>query len=352
MKTGSGVRIVLAALVVAIAVTGVVFLISARFAMREPLGAAPASESALPTQGSPQVGGPDAPALAASTANPGELGLDPRTRVTYTVAAGDTLFSIAGKFALEAETLYWANEQAILVSENLSPRVGAVLVIPPADGVYYEWAAGDHLEQVAGQYGVAVEAIVSWPQNRLPAGGSPDGISEALAPGALLFVPGGQPEIAISPVWSSLGISRADPGVGEALGAGFCEGGMSGSMGAGSFGWPVQASGIISYDSLGAALFIASREGAAVLAADSGVVVFSGALDPGPGHAVILDHGPGWQTYYGNLAAVSVACGESVQKGAVVGSLALNDTRGAFLQFEAYNRRPVLPLEVLPELVQ
>lgn len=95
----------------------------------------------------------------------------PTTGATYTVKAGDTLYSIAGRYNV---TL------AQLVSVNNIPnasliRVGQVLMIPgkattppPAPGttVNYTVKSGDTLYSIAGRYNTTVAQIVS--ANKLP----------------------------------------------------------------------------------------------------------------------------------------------------------------------------------------
>ena len=66
----------------------------------------------------------------------------------YTVQPGDALFSIAKQFKIKPETLLWANDDILKDSPD-SLRVGQVLKVPPADGVYYQVQAGDTLESIA-----------------------------------------------------------------------------------------------------------------------------------------------------------------------------------------------------------
>ena len=82
---------------------------------------------------------------------------------TYTVKAGDTLYSIARKFGLTVDELKALNN---LTTNNLS--IGQVLIVSeevnippqPEDGVVYTVKPGDTLYQIASQYGVSVADII------------------------------------------------------------------------------------------------------------------------------------------------------------------------------------------------
>lgn len=67
-------------------------------------------------------------------------------------------------------------------------------------------------------------------------------------------------------------------------------------------------------------IYYKAANGAQVKAANNGTVVFAGATDY-TGNAVVIDHGLGVYSYYFNLGAVSCAEGDSVNKGAVIGTV-------------------------------
>lgn len=93
------------------------------------------------------------------------LKLPPTGGVTYTVKAGDTLYSIARKYNVTVAALAKANN---ITNYNLI-RVGQVLVIPgttaptppPATTVKYTVKAGDTLYSIASKYNTTVAAIAS-----------------------------------------------------------------------------------------------------------------------------------------------------------------------------------------------
>ena len=69
---------------------------------------------------------------------------------------------------------------------------------------------------------------------------------------------------------------------------------------------------------------IRGSAGQAVKAADSGIVIYAGALS-NLGSVVIIDHGS-LVTVYGNLAGISVSKGSSVSKGQTIGTLGYDQT--------------------------
>lgn len=91
------------------------------------------------------------------------LKLPPTGGTTYTVKAGDTLYSIAKKYNVTVDALAKANN---ITNYNLI-RVGQVLVIPgttpppppPATTVKYTVKAGDTLYSIAAKYKTTVTAI-------------------------------------------------------------------------------------------------------------------------------------------------------------------------------------------------
>lgn len=93
------------------------------------------------------------------------LKLPPTGGATYTVKAGDTLYSIARKYNVTVAALAKANN---ITNYNLI-RVGQVLVIPgttaptppPATTVKYTVKAGDTLYSIASKYNTTVAAIAS-----------------------------------------------------------------------------------------------------------------------------------------------------------------------------------------------
>jgi murein DD-endopeptidase MepM/ murein hydrolase activator NlpD len=75
----------------------------------------------------------------------------------YTVKEGDTLTSIASRYGVSMMTVWWANE--LTSKEEL--KAGRDLVIPPVSGLVVTVAAGDTLESIAKANKITVDQIVA-----------------------------------------------------------------------------------------------------------------------------------------------------------------------------------------------
>ena len=109
------------------------------------------------------------------------------------------------------------------------------------------------------------------------------------------------------------------------------------------FGWRVHP--ILKKRKYHTGIDIAAGSGNPIVAADSGVVIFSG-LNGGYGKVIILDHGAGISTVYAHCSVLLVKQGEMVVKGnliAKVGSTGFST--GPHLHFEVRkNGTPINPL--------
>lgn len=91
---------------------------------------------------------------------------------------------------------------------------------------------------------------------------------------------------------------------------------------------------------------LASVPGAQVPAANAGNVVFAGPLGV-YGNTVVIDHGLGLLSVYGNLGSVAVAVGDAVKKSDLVGTTGTTGlTPGEQVLFGMYlSGQPVIPIE-------
>jgi murein DD-endopeptidase MepM/ murein hydrolase activator NlpD len=273
--------------------------------------------------------------------------------IIYVVKPGDTLFGIAGQFGLQPQTILWANQQTLGDNPH-SLRPEQELNILPVDGAYHRWSAGDNIEAVARFFGVTPQAILTFPSNHIDPSGNGDaaGANSAalggvnIEAGAWLVVPGGKREFVS---WSAPVIPLDNPGVAKVLGPGACETVTTGVIGAGLFVWPAESHFISGFDyepkANHPAIDIGGDKGAAVFAADSGVVVYAGWNNWGYGNVVVVNHGNGWQSLYAHLNAMYVTCGQSVFQGNTIAAIgATGNSTEPHLHFEMmYNGVKVNP---------
>jgi hypothetical protein len=264
--------------------------------------------------------------------------------ITYTVEAGDAIFSIATSFKLAPETVLYANYDKLNDSPDFL-TLGMVLRIPPVDGIYYQWQEGDTLEGIANEYLVKPEDILGFTGNEI------DLTNPQIEVGQWVMIPDGyrEPRQWIIPV-----IPRGQAGVAKSLyGSGACDGGYTGgAYGTGTFVWPTDSHTLSGNDywSGHLAIDIAAGLGDPVYAADSGVIVFSGSSSQGYGLMIMIDHGNGYQTLYAHLSSVSAGCGRSVYQGQYIGGTGTTgNSTGTHLHFEVrYLGGFVSPWYVLP----
>jgi len=265
------------------------------------------------------------------------------TAQDYTVDTGDSIFGIAQKFNIKPESVLWANYNTLKDNPDMI-SIGLQLIIPPTDGVYYKWQDGDTLESVAGRFKTTVDAILSYPGNKL------DMTNPVIKPGDYVMLQGGSRQFQ---QWLVPTIPRGPAGVATTvLGPGGCDTSTGSYYGSGTFIWPT-ATHIISgndYAPWHLGIDIGAGMGTPVYAADSGLVVYAGWSYQGYGNMIMIDHGNGYQTLYGHLSSVSVACGQGVYQGGLIGhSGSTGNSTGAHLHFEVrYMGGFINPHYVLP----
>lgn len=270
----------------------------------------------------------------------------PRVEViTYTVQAGDTLFSIAQNYNLKPETVLWGNFDVLNDNPHLL-KPDQVLNILPVDGTYYQWQEGDTLSGVAAFFQVEPPAIVNYTGNFFDLT-QMDGDGTDIEPGTWLIIPGGKRAIRD---WGPPAITRDNPASARYYGEGHCGDIYDGAYGTGTFVWPTTDHGISGYafdPGVHPAIDIAGQEGNPIYATDSGVVVYAGWSDYGYGLLIVVDHGNGWQSAYAHLSSVAVTCGQSVYQSGFIGGLgSTGNSSGPHLHFElAINGAKVNPYD-------
>ena len=244
--------------------------------------------------------------------------------IHYTVARGDSTFSIATENNIEPETLLWANFDTLEDSPD-SLRVGQELNIPPVDGIYYQWKEDDTVEGIAIEFEADPKEILSWPGNDI------DLTNPTFKAGDRVMIPDGSREFIqwVVPIAAS-GDSGTAGGTGSSCPAG--------AVGTGYFVWPADNHFLSGNDfwSGHLAIDIAANTGAAIYAADSGVITMAqGGYNYGYGNVVAIDHGNGFATLYAHLSQINVGSCQSVYAGQMIGlSGNTGNSFGAHLHFE------------------
>ena len=234
--------------------------------------------------------------------------------VTYTVTSGDSYYSIAEKYDLSVDDLMKLNvgyDPKIL-------RVGDVLTISNAvpyltvvnverqryvQDVPYEVEYTDDASMYQGEYKVT----------------SPGVYGKADMTANVTYINGEETE---REVVASVTLSQP---VTEQQLRGTKE--RPTWYPTGSFGWPCNGSitsrfGYRNLNLRGASNYhkgidIANRYGTSIYASDGGTVTYSGWMS-GYGYLIIIDHGNGYQTYYGHNSSLVAAKGEKVHKGQLI----------------------------------
>lgn len=238
---------------------------------------------------------------------------------TYTVQANDTPIGISEQFGISPETILGGNPR--LSEEASALQTGTVLTILPIDGVLHDVQHGETLERIANLYGVTPEDIINYGSNNLE-------FPFRLYAGTQIMVPGGVREVFI---WSAPAPRPRTTGSGSA--------GSSVELvvtGTGTFIWPVANRRITQhYWYAHQAVDIGSPEGMAVIASDTGTVTWAGWNIYGYGNLVVINHGNGYETYYGHLSQINVQVGQPVYQGSVIGASGnTGRSSGPHLHFE------------------
>ena len=246
----------------------------------------------------------------------------------YTVQQGDTVFSIASDHSLQPESIMWANWAALNGSPS-SISIGQVLTIPPVDGVYYKWQAGDTIQSIADKYQVDPSAILQWPGNHI------DLTDPEVKVGQYVMIPGG-----VGPYIEWLTSVPWEPHSGASTISDQCTIPANHAWGTGYFISPSAAHWISGndYSSTHLGIDIAGDLGDPVWASDSGVVIWAGSMSGGYGNVIIIEHDTAahvFETVYAHLSAVLVTCGQSVSQGQSIGQIgSTGNSTGPHLHFE------------------
>lgn len=234
--------------------------------------------------------------------------------LAYEVQSGDSVGSIANKFGLKLNTIYWANNLA----SNSYIRPGQSLVIPPADGLIYTVKKGDTLAAVSKKYGGDLDKVIEF--NRLDS-------AQDIAIGQQLLIPGGKPYAAPPPITQPK-IAKVKDIFNKVTGT--PDTSIAGLI------WPTVTRRLSQYFTWRhTGLDIDGDFGDPIWASADGVVTRVKYLNYDYGYHVIIDHGNGIQTLYAHFQRIYVTPGQTVTKGQALGEMgSTGRSTGSHLHFE------------------
>ncbi len=240
--------------------------------------------------------------------------------LSYTVAAGDTLSSIADKLGISVYALMADNQ--IISPQSLKP--GEVLHAVK-DGILHLVKSGQTLTDISITYSVPVEKIVAANEISDPS---------KIYAGEEIIIPGVKPDLWKEVIKLSKGVKSRFiwPALGKVTSG---------------FGWRIHPVYKVRHFHNGIDIDI--PVGTIVHAAAPGKVYFVG-TEKGYGNIVILQHADGYYTLYGHLSKPLVYTGQFVEAGqAIAESGNTGVSSGPHLHFEIrHGDFPVDPARYLP----
>ena len=233
----------------------------------------------------------------------------------HVIAEGDTLGGIAIEYGLSLDAIVSFNT----IRDARSLPVGATLLLPPVSGVRYEVRRGDTLTGIASRFGVGLNALLD--VNELS--------TQTIVPGQSLLIPGARlPENTINRVLGRLFVAPARARISS------------------RYGYRNDPyTGLRRFHN---GIDLAGAAGSPIHAAMRGTVALVG-YNGIYGHYVILRHAEGYQSLYAHLQSVSVSRGDTVRQGQRIGAMGSTGySTGTHLHFSVFqNGEHVDPLPLL-----
>ncbi|MBN1485909.1 MAG: peptidoglycan DD-metalloendopeptidase family protein [Chloroflexia bacterium] len=253
--------------------------------------------------------------------------------ITYVVQEGDTLGSIAARFDLSVETLYWFND--LESAEVLS--IDQELLVPPVDGLLHKVEEEETLDSIAEDYGVRKGNMIAYKPNDLREPYTLQVEQEIFVPGAAKPIP--QPAVTHKGTPSYISSSNTPP--------------YAALPGGERFSWPAWGRITDHFGWTGTrwhtGLDIAAPWSTALYSSAAGTVSYAG-WRGNMGYMVEIDHGEGWVTRYGHMCQFpEVGTGQWVERGQLIGFMGCTGyCTGSHVHFEIrYEGNYVDPLSYL-----
>ncbi|AGY59991.1 peptidoglycan DD-metalloendopeptidase family protein [Gloeobacter kilaueensis] len=257
-----------------------------------------------------------------------------RSVVTHTVAADDTLDTLARSYGLRPSSIALSN--SLDLTQPLA--VGHRLLIPPVDGLVYRVEGRDTLAAIAERFAVPATAIAK---------ATGPSLQDFISPGQLLVIPG--EATALTRRADGASVSAAPAATLAALSLVRPSHPTNGH----GYTWPVQGYVGSPYGWRGGRMHegidIVGPMGSPVVAARTGVVVYAGWMSGGFGNAVDIRHEDGIVSRYAHLSRVTAQPGQSIEAGQTLGARGCTGRcTGPHLHFEIHQGgRAVNPLPFL-----
>ena len=220
----------------------------------------------------------------------------------HEIARGETPNIIADQYGISADTLLGGN--AWLSQESNQLQVGAQLVVLPVDGVLHKVRAGETIESIAELYRVSGNDIIEYAPNNL------EFPFYRLVPESEIVIPGASIGQFVFKAPKSVATNAAGQPQWQVFGTG-------------TYVWPINGRCITQfYNGFHPAIDIASSEGSAVYASDTGTVTyasFASGTYYDYGNLIVINHGNGFETFYAHLSGINVFPGQTVTQGELIG---------------------------------
>jgi murein DD-endopeptidase MepM/ murein hydrolase activator NlpD len=224
---------------------------------------------------------------------------------SYTIRKGDTLLSIASRFARSIDTLIAING----ITSASAIRSGTTMRIPNMNGLVYRVKAGDSIGSISANYKTDATEIID----------ANDLGSAVIRPGQSLFIPGAR--LPDSELRRVLGIKIEWP--------------LRGSL---SSYYGYRANPFTGVRQFHGGIDIVVNPGTPVKAALDGRVADVG-YNSNFGNYVIVTHVDGLQTLYAHLSSIIAAAGTRLKQGSVLGlSGNTGYSTGPHLHFGVYKK--------------